>query len=126
MIDHTKHIEAVVMIKKCSFGAMVIDDKTYTSDLIIYPDGSVSDNWWRSSGHRLTLEDIRDLLIAEPEVIVAGTGIYGRMQLNADVQSVLITRGIELIAGRTESAAEQFNRLKQTSRQVGGCFHLTC
>jgi hypothetical protein len=114
------------MIKKCSFGAMVIGDKTYTSDLVIYPDGRVSDNWWRSSGHRLTLEDIRDLLAAEPEVIVAGTGVYGRMCLNADVQSVLTAQGIELITARTKSAAEQFNRLKQTSKQVGGCFHLTC
>lgn len=114
------------MIKKCSFGALVIGDKTYTSDLVIYPDGTVSDNWWRSSGHRLALEDIRDLLAAGPEVIVAGTGIYGRMRLDAEVQDALTAQGIELIIGRTKSAAEEFNRLKQTARQVGGCFHLTC
>lgn len=114
------------MIKQCAFGTMVIGDKTYTSDLFIYPDGQVSDNWWRSSGHRLSMEDIRDLLAAGPEVIVAGTGIFGRMRLNADVQGALSARGIELITGRTKSAAEAFNRLKQTSRRVGGCFHLTC
>jgi hypothetical protein len=105
---------------------MVIGDKTYDSDLVIYPDGRVLDNWWRSAGHRLTVEDIRDLLAAGPEVIVAGTGIFGRMRLNADVQNVLTAQGIELITGRTKIAAEKFNGLKQTSKRVGGCFHLTC
>lgn len=114
------------MIKQCSFGTMVIGDKTYKSDLVIYPDGRVSDNWWRKSGHRLTVEDIQDLLAAGPEVIVAGTGIFCRMRLNAEIQNVLTAQGIELIAGRTKSAAEQFNRLKQTHMRVGGCFHLTC
>lgn len=114
------------MITKCSFGTMIIGDQAYTSDLVIYPDGRVLDNWWRSSGHRMTVADIRDLLAADPEVIVAGTGIFGRMRLNAEVQDVLTARGIELITGRTKSVIEEFNRLKQTSTRVGGCFHLTC
>ena len=35
------------MIEKNEFGAIRVDGKTYTTDIIIYPDGRVSDNWWR-------------------------------------------------------------------------------
>lgn len=114
------------MITRCEFGAMVIGDQTYGSDLIIYPDGRVADNWWRKSGHRLTLEDIQDLLAVRPEVIVAGTGIYGRMRVTSEVEKALTQLSIKLIALPTKAAAEQFNRIKQTSKNAAGCFHLTC
>jgi hypothetical protein len=105
---------------------MVIGDKTYRSDLIVYPDGRVADNWWRASGHRLTVADIRDLLAAKPDVMVAGTGIYGLMRIGSDVDTLLSDRNIELIALRTEDAAVKFNHLIETPKRVAGCFHLTC
>lgn len=114
------------MIVQCRFGAMVIGDKTYRSDLIVYPDGRVADHWWRASGHRLTLVDIQAVLEAKPDVIVAGTGIYGRMRVASEVVSLLEERNIGLAALRTELAAKEFNRLKETSKNVAGCFHLTC
>jgi hypothetical protein len=48
------------------------------------------------------------------------------MRLAADVQETLADQGIELVAKRTPSAAEAFNRLLDSSKQVAGCFHLTC
>ena len=50
------------MIDNSSFGQMVIDGTMYTSDLIIYPDGRVTDSWWRQSGHRLSSVDIDGLI----------------------------------------------------------------
>lgn len=114
------------MIEQCRFGSMVIGDKTYSSDVIVYPDGRVADNWWRASGHRLTVADIQDLLASKPDVIVTGTGIYGRMQVTSDVQNLLDEQNIELVAMRTKLAAKEFNRLVETPKRVAGCFHLTC
>jgi hypothetical protein len=48
-------------IEKYSFGKMVINGKTYTQDLIIYPD-SIEDSWWRKKGHSLVPEDIPRVL----------------------------------------------------------------
>ncbi len=114
------------MIAQCGFGSMVIGDKIYRSDVIIYPDGRVADNWWRASGHRLAVPDIQDVMATHPDIIVAGTGIYGRMQVTPEVNDVLADQNIELVAMRTENAAKEFNRLIQTSQSVAGCFHLTC
>ena len=114
------------MIARCQFGSMIIGGKAYTSDLIIFADGRVVDNWWRRSGHRLTLEDIPAVLADKPDIIVVGTGISGMMRLASDVEAELGRQGIELVAERTQAAAETFNRLKSSSTKVAGCFHLTC
>ncbi len=114
------------MIEKCTFGSMIIDQRTYTTDLMIYPDGRVADAWRRAAGHRLQLNDIQDLAATNPNVIVAGTGIYGLMRIKKDLVEALADQGIELVTARTKSAAREFNRRKQTNQRVAACFHLTC
>lgn len=114
------------MIEHCGFGSMTIGQTTYTTDLMIYPDGKVDDAWRRAVGHRLEMADIHDLLASDPEVIVAGTGIYGLMRINKEVMRILAGQGVELVSERTRSAARTFNQLKQTDRRVAACFHLTC
>ena len=53
-------------IEGYSPGRIVIDSKTYTSDLILYPD-KIDDSWWRKSSHLLLIEDLYDVLTYEPE-----------------------------------------------------------
>ncbi len=105
---------------------MTIRGRTYTSDLIIFPDGRVVDSWRRGGGHRLALEDISELVTARPQVIVAGTGIYGLMRPEEDLKHSLAQHHIQLQAVRTKSAAKAFNEAIQAGLKVGGCFHLTC
>ena len=113
------------MIQTCSFGAMVVDGKRYSSDLIIYPDGRVADNWYREEGHRLYPQDITSLIKTNPEVIVAGTGVSGRMRPDKHLISLLASKGIELVAEANEIAVQRYNEMAAT-RKVGACFHLTC
>ena len=113
------------MIEKSAFGSNQIYGKLYTTDLVIYPDGRVSENWWRHHGHRLSLEDIEALILAKPDVIVIGTGVYGRMLPNPGLEKNLTDQGIELVLAPTGEAVSHFNRL-QSSRKTGAGFHLTC
>ncbi len=114
------------MIEKCTWGAMIIHGHKYTSDLMIFPDGTIKDSWWRSRGHRLTRDDIGELLAAGPEIIVAGTGVYGLMKPEASLKQQLEQEGIELVCLKTKPAVEAFNQIVQSARKVAGCFHLTC
>ena len=113
------------MIDSIAFGSITIDGRRYATDVIIHPDGTVTENWWRKSGHRLTFEDIRPLVDAAPELIVAGTGAYGRMKPDRELHTQLARRGIAFSAAANQEAAARFNR-EWPKRRVGGCFHLTC
>lgn len=114
------------MIEKCRFGSMIVDRQQYRSDVMIFPDGRVVGNWRRAAGHYLEMQDIDDLLAAKPEVLVVGTGIFGLMRPADNLAEMLSAQGIELLAARTKTAAQEYNRLKQGSKCVAACFHLTC
>ena len=112
------------MIESYSFGSMVVDGKEYTSDLIIYPD-RIQSSWWRIEGHRLSIEDIQEILEAKPEVLVVGTGASGLVEIPEETEKHIRSKGIRLIAQKTEEAYKTFNELSK-SKKVIGAFHLTC
>lgn len=107
------------------FGSMVIDGRRYNSDLIIFPDGLVRDGWRRSRGHVLTRTDVQTLVEAGPEVIMAGTGLYGRMQPEPNLEKTLRKMGIQFKAGPNDQAVAWYND-RSASLKVGACFHLSC
>lgn len=113
-------------IEHCAFGALRIKGKTYSSDLFIFPDGRIQDGWWRKKGHRLFFEDLAPLLAFRPRLIVVGTGYYGRMVPDPNLEKQLGEAGVELVKDPTCSAAERFNRLSEDGPGVAACFHLTC
>ena len=112
------------MIDSYDFGRIVIDGKRYNSDLIIFPD-KVRDGWWRKEGHRLSIEDLEEVLQAKPEVLVVGTGYYGFMKVPREVKEYLGSRKIELVVENTKEAFKTFNRLTSTKKVVAA-FHLKC
>ncbi len=113
------------MIDTSQFGKITIQGKSYTTDIQIFPDGQVADGWWRKHGHRLTLPDLDALLASKPEVLVVGTGVYGRMLPENGLQAILKGMGIDIILAPTDQAVQHFNRLF-FERPTAGGFHLTC
>ncbi len=113
------------MIEAVSFGSMTIDGKKFTSDLIIFPDGSVVDGWWRERGHGLSKKDVSSLVESKPEVIIAGTGVNGLMQPEPGLFDFLAKKGIEFLAAPNEKAAELYNE-QAKNKKVGAGFHLFC
>lgn len=115
------------MIESYDFGVMVIDGKRYTSDVLVFPE-KVMDGWWRKEGHRIYIEDLREVLNHKPlpEVLVVGTGYSGLVKVMPEVNDALKERGIKLIAQPTGEAYKTFNELLKTGKVVVGAFHLTC
>jgi len=116
------------LIDSYEFGVIIINGKRCTSDVIIFPD-HVVDNWWRREGHKLHIEDLKEVLNAEPKpkVLVVGTGYYGLMKVSSEVQNALKYHGIELVVQQTREACRAFNELlKSNKRVVAAAFHLTC
>ena len=62
------------------FGEMLVNGRSYTSDLIIFND-RIEDQWWRENGHMVMLQDLNDVLSADPDVLVVGRGKLGAMKI---------------------------------------------
>jgi hypothetical protein len=112
------------MIDSYEFGRIVINGKRYDSDLIVFSD-KVRSGWWRKEGHRLHVEDLKEVLEVKPEVLVVGTGYSGLMTVPPGTRKYVESKGIELMAQKTTEACETFNRLVK-SRKVVAALHLTC
>ncbi len=106
------------------FGQIVVDGEQHTRDLILLP-GRVVANWWRKDGHRLDVDDLREVLDAAPEVLVVGTGAQGLMNVPQKTRRTVEAAGIELRVAPTGEAWQTYNDLRERQR-TAGAFHLTC
>jgi hypothetical protein len=111
-------------VQRCSFGTITVDGTTYTGDVVIYP-GRVHSPWWRRQGHVLCIEDLEEVFLSGPEVVVVGTGHYGVMQVPDKTIEAVEARGIELHARKTPEAVTLFNALARRRKTVA-CLHLSC
>lgn len=110
-------------IEDYSFGRIVIEGKTYTSDVIIFPE-RVFSPWWRKEGHLLRMEDLADVLKERPEVLIIGSGRSGVMTVPEDLIKELEKSGITTVVARTAEAVTLFNA--RMEKRVIAALHLTC
>jgi hypothetical protein len=107
-----------------SFGKIIIDGKTYASDVIIYPD-RVDASWWRKEGHYLQKTDVADIVTARPDLLIVGTGAHGVMTVPESTITFLESHNIRVHIEKTGKAAEFFNTQTQ-GKKVVAALHLTC
>jgi hypothetical protein len=106
------------------FGHISVDGKEYTSDLIIFPD-HVKDHWWRQSGHSLVPDDIAEIVLCSPDVLIIGCGESGVLRVPDKTKEYVQKQGIQLIAEDTQKACDLYNSLCQEKNVIAG-LHLTC
>jgi len=111
------------MIENYSFGRIKINGKEYQHDVIVHK--GVVKSWWRVSGHEVGLRDIEEIIEEKPQVVIFGKGASGVMRITKEVADFLKESGIEIIETDTQEAVVKFNELTKT-KDVVGCFHLTC
>lgn len=112
-------------IQSYSFGRIIVEKNTYTSDLIILPDKIISD-WWRERGHELQVKDITAVFDSSPSILVIGTGKMDMMKVRENVKNKLKQKDIYYIIERTETAVEKYNKLLTKGRKISAALHLTC
>jgi hypothetical protein len=115
-------------IEGYSFGSITIGSRTYTSDILIWPD-RVRDGWWRQEGHSLCLDDLKAVLEVPPVWLLIGQGAPGLLKIPAGTRSALEERGIALHVMPTAEAVATWNRwLDEEGEALAAAagFHLTC
>ncbi len=111
------------MIDDYDFGKIIINGKQYTNDVRL-AQGKVMPNWWRKEGHRLLLQDFKDLLENQPKTIIVGRGYSSEMVVDPAVRKYCEEKNIKLIELQTEGAVKKYNEIEGPG--VIGLFHLTC
>jgi hypothetical protein len=121
--------KAEMKIDNYGFGRIVIDGKTHTKDVIIYPD-HVDSTWWRKEAHKLQMGDLIAALEWGPEVLIVGIGANGKMTITTEVQTYLKSKGIKLICAFTQDACRRHNEITEKNPPEAGkvvtALHLTC
>lgn len=113
------------MIEKYSFGKINIAGVTYHSDVKII-NGMVLSGWRRKKGHRVDVDDLKDMLDVRPQILVVGKGKFGLMTIAPTLRQFLEKSGITLVEKNTAEAVAEFNRLYRAGQNVCAGFHLTC
>ena len=109
-----------------SFGRIRIDGIDYTKDVILLR-GKVRSPWWRSAGgHIYAPADLEEVVAAAPEIVVLGTGHFGRVKVLDETLKVFADAESEVIVEKTSRAVETFNQLAAAGRNVAAALHLTC
>ena len=112
------------IIDSYQFGLIVVNGKKYTSDIIIFPD-RVRDNWRRKRGHQLCLDDIAEVIIENPEVLVVGIGDPGLVKVLPEVQPAVEAQDIKLIVETSDKACHTYNQSCRSQKAVAA-LHITC
>lgn len=114
-----------MLIDSYRFGEMLVNGRSFTSDLVIFSD-HINDQWWRESGHNVGADDLTEIINSRPEVLVIGRGKLGAMKIPAKVCDDILDMGIQLVHARTEEAIAVYNQMATCGKNVIGAFHLTC
>ncbi len=112
------------MIDSYLFGKIIINRKEYRKDIKII-NGDVIQNWWRTEGHNLDMDDIKDIIDFKPDILIIGTGAFGLMKVNNTLVKEIENVGIEVKIFKTSKAVKEFNLLFN-KKNIAGAFHLTC
>jgi len=113
-------------IDSYSFGSIRIDDRDYSVDVILL-GRDVKSPWWREAGgHVYAAKDLEEVLAAAPEVVVLGTGYFGRVKVLDETLEAFTDAGSEIVVERTGGAVEAYNRFVADGRDVAAALHLTC
>ncbi len=125
------------MIEEYQFGEIIINGKKYTHDIEIRVRKNPSQkyefevlDWWRKEGHIIDIDDIKQCLEINPQIIIIGTGAYGVAKITQELKEFLEKKKIKLISDHTGEAVKTFNiLLERKEEEIGamvGFFHLTC
>ena len=113
-------------IDSYSFGHIRVDGIDYSKDVILLCN-EVRSPWWRSAGgHVYAPTDLEEVVAAAPEIVVLGTGYFGRVKVLDETLAALAATSSEVIVEKTGRAVETFNQFVAEGRDVAAALHLTC
>jgi len=110
------------------FGYIKANGFESKTDAIIGWSGVINPRWFRREVHRLTLADtdFSSIMQVDPQVIVIGTGYYGKMYVDRSVIAEFVRRGLDVYVQNSIDAVKTFNKFIDMGKKAVLMIHLTC
>jgi hypothetical protein len=111
------------------FGAITVAGKTIRHDIVITAGGEVRtrkkglSKQQYGTSHVISLAEIRAIWQRNTEILIVGTGMFGRVRLSPDAQAFLSQQGCCTILKPIGKAVRLWN---DSQGRVAGLFHITC
>jgi hypothetical protein len=116
-------------IDSFNFGFIVVDEKQYSSDIVILPDGTVKERnpgKGRLGSHTISRGEIEALTKARPEVILIGTGVQNMARLARDAEFYLTEPDLDVTLMPSQEVVKKYNQLTEDGEKVAALIHITC
>lgn len=123
---------AETLITDLSWGKMEVSiggEKHIFKDCKIWPDGARAWNWKETGTEHspgIQPADIKELVDYELDVVVLARGVFGKLGVCAETETLLRERSIPYHVENTKQGVALFNDLAKQGKRVGGLFHSTC
>jgi hypothetical protein len=107
----------------------VVDEKQYSRDIIILPDGSVKDRQpgkGRLGSHSIARTEIESLAAEQPDVILIGIGVHSMARLARDAEFYLHEPDLNLTLLPSPQAVKKYNQCTEDGEKVAALIHVTC
>ena len=119
-------------ITNFSWGSIEVSidgQKQIFKDCKLWPGGGREWSWGETGTHHspgIQAADIDEILAQNVDVVVLACGVFGRLGITDETESLLQEKKIPYHIKQTKQAVELFNKLAQDGKRVGGLFHSTC
>jgi hypothetical protein len=116
-------------IDSFNFGFIVVDDKQYTHDVVILPDGTVKERnpgKGRLGSHSIARSEIENLTKWQPDIILIGTGVQGMARLAHDAEYYLTQPELNLTLLPSPQIVKKYNQYAENGEKVAALIHVTC
>jgi hypothetical protein len=116
-------------IDSFNFGFIVVDEKQYSSDIVILPDGTVKERnpgKGRLGSHTIARSEIEALTRSQPEVILIGTGVQNMARLAHDAEFYLTKPDLDVTVLPSNEVVKKYNKLVEDGEKVAALIHVTC
>ena len=116
-------------IDAAAFGSISIEGREIGNDVILRLDGSIQKRKKKLSkkicgtSHTISREEIGFIFEKGAELLIIGTGHYGRVALSDEARSYLKKRGCRVKLKATPEAIHAWNKADEKTIAL---FHVTC
>ncbi len=111
--------------QEASFGKIVFNNKEWNEDLEIRTNGKAKERGYRPENHLIETKETNRHIDDNTELLIVGTGQYGKLEVSEDSKKLLEGKEINLLTAKSPKAIQLYNDQEDKS-VVTAVIHSTC